>query len=83
MLYSMINVCLVTFRSEEERDLWTKKLQAVISDASSRRQTCFYEDFYDQNIPKFYPDPEIKSVFVCVMCIVVYIQHVLQMLYAS
>ncbi|XP_065882412.1 FYVE, RhoGEF and PH domain-containing protein 6-like [Dysidea avara] len=48
-------------QSEEERDLWTKKLQSVISDACNHRQTYFYEDFYEQNIPKFHPDPEIKT----------------------
>ena len=71
------HVCVLNCRSEEERDLWTKKLQSVISDACNHRQTYFYEDFYEQNIPKFHPDPEIKSVcdLTCLVCMPMYPYH--------
>ena len=47
------------YRSEEERDLWIRKLRLVIADECGRRRT--YD--FDVEFPKLYSDPHVKSMY--------------------
>ena len=48
------------YRSEEERDLWTRKLHLVVADECGRRRT--YD--FDVEFPKLYSDPHVKSTYI-------------------
>ena len=59
------------YRSEEERDLWIRKLRLVIADECGRRRT--YD--FDVEFPKLYSDPHVKSMYKYTHALLLRFQH--------